>query len=259
MKKFILFLLLSFVWAAGAMAAPVSKAKAAEAKAKAAEVKAAEARAAELREAEARAAEAKAAEARAAEAKEAEARAFKHFSVSLSAVPRLQNSTNTSVPGESRISDRAYQYQFNFINQPSDYQKGVIGQKLDYISFRAFAYKHAFTDPSESAAYASGVGSVDGYAVLYGQRYLLSSTGYQGFGLGWYAGFAMINDTYVQKGINSVPITEKKNIPVVAAEIFYKFNLLPNVYIEPVVTVAYDNNAAGPVNVIPAIIVGGQF
>lgn len=189
----------------------------------------------------------------------AEESEFKHFSISLNVVPSLQNSTDTSVPGENRISDKSYQYQFNYINQPHDFDKGPIGQKLDYYSLRAFAYKQAYTDPESSGAGADGVSSIDGIALLYGQRYLLAEKGYQGFGVGWYAGFAMITDTWVQKCCGSTPKAEKKGIPVVAGEIFYKFNATPNIYIEPVVTIAYDSKGAGPINLIPALIVGGQF
>lgn len=184
---------------------------------------------------------------------------FKHFSISLNAVPSLQNSTNTSVPGESKISDKAYQYQINFINQPHDFDKGPIGQKLDYISLRAFAYKHAYTDPDSSGSAADGVGSVDGFAVLYGQRYLLADKGYQGFGVGWYAGYALINDIWVQKCCGSTPTTEKRGIPVAAGEVFYKYNVTQNIYIEPGVTIAYESKGTGPVNFIPALIVGGEF
>lgn len=184
---------------------------------------------------------------------------FKHFSISLNAVPSLQNSTNTNVPGESQISDKAYQYQINFINQPHDFDKGPIGQKLDYFSLRAFAYKHAYTDPETSGAAADGVGSVDGFALLYGQRYLLADKGYQGLGLGWYAGFAMINDIWVQRCCGATPTTEKRGIPVAAAEIFYKYNATSNIYIEPGVTIAYESKGTGPVNFIPALILGGEF
>lgn len=184
---------------------------------------------------------------------------FKHFSVSLNAVPSLQNSTDTSVPGESQISDKAYQYQINYINQPQDYAAGPIRQKLDYYSLRAFAYKHAYTDPESTGTAADGVGSIDGYAFLYGQRYLISDKGYQGFGLGWYAGVAMINDIWVQKCCGATPTKEKKTIPVAAAELFYKFNATSNIYIEPGVTIAYESKGTGPVNFIPALIVGGEF
>lgn len=184
---------------------------------------------------------------------------FKHFSVAISALPGVQNSTDTSVPGESAISDRAYQYQMNFINQPADFDKGPIGQKLDYFSVRAFAYKQAYTDPESTGSNADGVSRIEGIALLYGQRYLLADKGYQGFGLGWYAGFAMITDTWVQKCCGATPVAEKKGIAVAAAEIFYKFDIAANAYIEPGVTIAYDNKGTGPVNVIPALIVGGQF
>ena len=184
---------------------------------------------------------------------------FKHFSLSANVVPTLQNSTDTSVPGENKINDTAFQYQFNYINQPTDYKAGPVNQKLDYVSLRKFAYKHAYTDPDSTGTAADGVGSIDGIALLYGQRYLLSETGYQGFGLGWYAGYAMITDTWVQKCCGPIPTVEKKGIPVAAAEIFYKINVIPNFYIEPGVTFAYESKGSGPVNTIPAIIVGGEF
>lgn len=184
---------------------------------------------------------------------------FKSISISFNAVPSLQNSTDTSVPGESQISDKAYQFQINFINKPHDFDKGPIGQKLDYVSLRAFAYKHAYTDPESSGSAADGVGSVDGFALLYGQRYLLADKGYQGLGVGWYAGYAMINDIWVQKCCGSTPTKEKRGIPVAAAEIFYKYNFTQNVYIEPGVTIAYESKGTGPVNVIPALILGGEF
>lgn len=184
---------------------------------------------------------------------------FKHFSVSMNVVPTLQNSTDTSVPGESAISDTAFQYQINFINQPTDLDKGPLGQKLDYVSLRKFAYKHAYTDPEVTGTNADGVGSVDGVALLYGQRYLLADKGYQGLGVGWYAGYALITDTWVQKCCGTTPTVEKRGIPVAAAELFYKFNVTPNFYIEPGVTIAYESKGTGPVNTIPAVIIGGEF
>lgn len=184
---------------------------------------------------------------------------FNHFSISINAVPSLQNSTDTSVPGESKISDTAYQYQVNYINQPQEYNVGPMSQRLDYYSLRAFAYKHAYSDPDSSGSAAAGVGSIDGFAVLYGQRYLLANKGYQGFGLGWYAGYAMINDIWVQKCCGSSPTTEKNGIPIAAAEAFYKYNVTSSIYIEPGVTIAYESKGTGPVNFIPAFIVGGEF
>lgn len=184
---------------------------------------------------------------------------FKHFSFSLSAIPSLQNSTNTSVPGESKISDKAYQYQFNYINQPKDFDKGPVGQRLDYYSLRAFAYKHSYTDSEASASGADGVGSIEGFALLYGQRYLLADKGYQGLGLGWYAGYAMVTDIWVQKCCGANPTTERKGLPVAAAEVFYKFNFTPSIYIEPGVTFAWDSKGSSPINIVPAIIVGGEM
>ena len=184
---------------------------------------------------------------------------FNHFSISINVVPSLQNSTDTSVPGESKISDTAYQYQANYINQPQEYNVGPLAQKLDYYSLRAFAYKHAYTDPDLTGSAAAGVGSVDGFAFLYGQRYLMANKGYQGFGFGWYAGYAMINDIWVQQCCGTSPTTEKRGIPIAAAEIFYKFNATSNIYIEPGVTIAYESKGTGPVNIIPALIVGGEF
>lgn len=184
---------------------------------------------------------------------------FKHFSFSFSAVPTLQNTTNTSVPGESKISDKAYQYQFNYINQPQDFDKGPVGQRLDYYSLRAFAYKHSYVDTEASASGQDGVGSIEGFAVLYGQRYLLADKGYQGLGLGWYAGYAMITDIWVQTCCGSTPTTEKKGLPIAAAEAFYKFNVTPNLYIEPGVTFAWDSKGSNPLNIVPAIIIGGEL
>ncbi len=192
-------------------------------------------------------------------AQAAEDQDFKHFSVSINAVPSLQNSTDTSVPGESSISDKSYQYQANFINQPQEWKAGPVSQRLDYYSLRAFAYKHAYTDPEASSSGAAGVGSVEGFAFLYGQRYLVADKGYQGFGFGWYAGYAMITDIWVQKCCGAAPTTEKKGIPVVAAELFYKFNVTSSFYIEPGVTAAYDNKGNNPINIVPAIIIGGEF
>lgn len=192
-------------------------------------------------------------------AQAAEDQDFKHFSISINAAPSLQNSTDTSVPGENKISDKSYQYQANFINQPQDWKIGPFSQKVDYYSLRAFAYKHAYTDPETSTSGAPGVGSIEGIALLYGQRYLMSDKGYQGFGFGWYAGFAMITDIWVQKCCGPNPTTEKKGIPVVAGELFYKYNVTPNFYIEPGVTAAYDSKGNNPVNFIPAIIIGGAF
>lgn len=188
-----------------------------------------------------------------------EDRDFNHFSVSLNAIPSLQNSTDSSVPGESNISDKAYQYQFNVINKPEDFIKGMIGQRLDYYSLRAFAYKQAYKDPEVSGTGADGVSSIEGIAFLYGQRYLMADKGYQGFGLGWYAGVAMIKDTWVQKCCGATPAVENKGIPVAAAEVFYKFNATPNIYIEPGVTVAYEQKGTSPINLIPALIIGGAF
>ncbi len=192
-------------------------------------------------------------------AQAAENEEFKHFSISVNVVPTLQNSTDTSVPGENKINDTAFQYQFNYINQPTEYKAGPVNQKLDYVSVRKFAYKHAYTDPESSGTAADGVGSIDGVALLYGQRYLLAEQGYQGFGLGWYAGYALITDTWVQKCCGANPTEEKRGIPVAAAELFYKWDVLPNLYIEPGVTIAYESKGTGPVNTIPALIVGGAF
>jgi len=184
---------------------------------------------------------------------------FKHYSFSLSAVPGLQNSTDSSVPGENKISDKAYQFQLNYVNQPQRHIAGPFKQKLDYYSLRAFAYKTAYTDPEDTGAFADGVASVEGIAVLYGQRYLMSEQAYQGLGLGWYGGFATVKDTWVQKCCGATPTEENKTIPVVAAEVFYKFNVARNIYIEPVVTVAYEDKGTGPVDYIPALILGGEF
>ena len=173
---------------------------------------------------------------------------LKHFSLTINAVPGLQNAADSNVPGTENISDIAYQYQLNYNKQIEAHHTRFFEQRLEYYSLRAFAYRYTLVN---------GLGHLQGGALLYGQRYLLDSKGYQGFGLGWQAGLASVTDTRVQK---CCALSSERNLmPIVAAEAFYKFKITSNIFIEPSMTITWRASGETVYYATPALTVGGEF
>jgi hypothetical protein len=176
-----------------------------------------------------------------------------HISLSANVVPKLQNSDDSSVPGHEKIDDGAYMFALSYVNTPDDHDMGPFGKKVSYYSLRAFQFKHKYTDS------ADGVSSVKGVAAVYGQRYLLNKSGYQGFGLGWYAGVAKVKDTWVEKCCGPNPTEEDAVWPIGAAEVFYKYDVAKNVFVEPGVTLAWQSQGSGSISTQFQLMVGAQF
>jgi hypothetical protein len=183
------------------------------------------------------------------QAQATENRDLKHFSLTINATPSLQSAANSDVPGTEKISDSSYQYQANYNHRLLDWHKGLFEQRLEYYALRTFAYRYTLVD---------GLGSLQGVALFYGQRYLTDSNGYQGFGMGWHAGVASVTDTRVQKCCVS-PSSDDIFLPIVAGEAFYRFNVTPNVFVETNLTLTWRSNGETVYYATPALIVGAQF
>jgi len=173
------------------------------------------------------------------------------FSILASLAPSLSNQDVDNVANSDQLDDAAYQFQLNYTWKATNaplFSKA----EFEYISVRAFKFIDEYTEEG-----VTGATELEGIALFYGQRYMMSHDTYEGLGFGWYAGAAIGTDTWIEPGYTT-PVEDDMFAPLAAAEVFYKLNLNQQFYVEPSLLVAVDKDVGG-ITFLPSIIAGIEF
>ncbi|SFX75730.1 hypothetical protein [Marinospirillum alkaliphilum] len=107
---------------------------------------------------------------------------------------------------------------------------------------------------------ARGMAELEVMAFIYGNRYMAGER-YRGLGVGWYAGWALGTDRYVE--IYSPGDTPSKgeddaSFPVIAAELFYKWHPVDFLFLETSFTFGLDQDSSS-FHTFPSINLGVEF
>jgi hypothetical protein len=177
------------------------------------------------------------------------------FSIFLNAIPKYQNASVDDVPGSQNLNDKAYQYGVSYTWGPKDKSGSAVRAEYDYVSVRRLRFINRYVDA------ALGASEEEGIAILYGQRYMITGSGYGGFGAGWYAGVFTGNERWVEKGITTTPREGTLAFPLGSGEVFYKWNVLKNLFVEPSLLLAWNSKAEGNsgFQLMPQLLIGAQF
>jgi len=178
---------------------------------------------------------------------------FSKLSASINVIPAEMNRDVSDIAGSESLDDSAYQFQINFMlnTNTNTGLPGLYKSSYSYVSLRAFKFIDRYTDECDGAS------QVEGIAGFYGQRYMAKEDTHQGLGLGWYSGLAIGNDKWVE--CDSRFSGEEELAALLAAgELFYKFNITKNFYIEPAYLVTLNKDTSG-VSFFPQIFLGVEF
>lgn len=172
------------------------------------------------------------------------------LSLSVNIIPDAANQSVGHVPGSNNLDDSAYQFQLSFTWSKEDH---VFAKSVrEFIAVRAFKFIENYNEEG-----AEGASALEGVAVFYGQRYMLTSERYEGLGIGWYAGATIGTDRYVEQGFNTIPIEEDLFAPLAVAEAFYRFSR-GSAFLELSAVMAINKDTTG-VTFVPAVLGGVQF
>ena len=176
---------------------------------------------------------------------------FSRLSASVNMIPAEMNRDVSDIAGSETLDDSAYQFQVNFMVNSNVGLPGFYKSSYSYVSLRAFKFIDRYTDECDGAS------EVEGIAGFYGQRYMATEDAHHGLGLGWYSGLAVGNDKWVECD-SRFSGEEELTALLAAGELFYKFNVTKNFYIEPAYLVALDKNTNG-VSFFPQIFLGVEL
>ena len=176
---------------------------------------------------------------------------FSKLSVSVNVIPKEMNRDVSDIDGSEKLDDSAYQAQVNFVLNSNTSLPGLYKSSYSYISLRAFKFVDRYTDECDGAS------EVEGLAGFYGQRYMASADAHKGLGFGWYSGLAVGSDKWVECD-GRLEGEEDLAALLATGELFYKFNITKNFYVEPAYLVALNKDTSG-VSFFPQIFLGFEF
>lgn len=183
----------------------------------------------------------------------------KTYRIGLNIISSAMNDNISGTPVAGRVDETSYGYNIDVSFPSRDKLALGLFYKEEYISLRMLKFVSRGID-SEFSSGVEYAESLEALGVLYGQRYYLKSN-LKGFGLGWYAGGAMISTRgYNFQGNTVIGLYEEELLaPLAAFELIYKLSIA-GIYFEPSVLLAINTDSEGMgFEVLPSILAGYEF
>lgn len=182
---------------------------------------------------------------------------FRPFSVTVNLAARATNSESQNLAGSDKVDDGAYTIDLSYSMPGEEALGDAFGKRFSYFGLRLFQWKDTFTEKISGLEF-DGHYSAKGIAALYGRRYFVSREVYKGIGIGWYGGAASMKQEW-QFSTGGDAQSKSGVVPVLGAEAFYRIDVWRNVFIEPVLSIAYWKTKAGPLASPIALNLGARF
>ena len=181
------------------------------------------------------------------------------FRIGANVASRLMNDDISDTPVKDKIDSASYSVQIDMTLAAG--KDPVLGRFFveKYISVRLLKFVSRGVEPDfPDEKWAE---SLEATGLLYGNRYHLRQN-LEGFGLGWYAGVALLTAKgYSWSSFDSPrPYEEEILAPLAAAEFFYRF-VMGGFYLEPNLLIAAntDSSSSYAPEVLPILVLGYQF
>ncbi|MDR9468707.1 hypothetical protein [Marinospirillum sp.] len=180
----------------------------------------------------------------------------KKISVAINIIPDEMND-DSDLLDNSDLDDEASMQQINLVWKSEGGLYPPFNYSYKYYSLRRMKF---LTEYSEDGG--SGISELNVLALLYGNRYMVKDA-YEGLGLGWYAGWAIGSDTWVERdsSCSSCPSysgEDDTSFPILSLELFYKWQPIELAYIEPAFTFGLDKDTES-FHYFPSVNVGLEF